>query len=97
MEVLAGAAYSSPLSEYSYLSVSSTPSNMGLPGKDGRDRDGFRGLWRKLKSPDQPDEVRHGSNHIRSCLIVFVHRAFPFTLMMLCLIHQYRHTLHRLQ
>jgi len=27
--------------------------------KDGRDeRDGFRGLWRKVKPQDKPDEVR---------------------------------------
>ncbi|KAI0688491.1 hypothetical protein BC835DRAFT_306317 [Cytidiella melzeri] len=56
IEVLAGAAYSSPRSKASVLVLRLFMITQSAD-KDGRhDRDGFRGLWRKVKSPDQPDE-----------------------------------------
>lgn len=59
LEVLAGAAYSSPHSERDISHFNFSNSSSRLTISDGRDKDGFRGLWRKVKAPDQPDEVCH--------------------------------------
>lgn len=57
LDVLAAATfYSTRTSEWSAVSLSVTAALILLPGKDSRN-EGFRGLWRKVKPLDKPDEV----------------------------------------
>ncbi len=69
LEVLAGAAYMSPPSKYHITPISDM--YQALPGSPfstvhptethilGRhDSHGFRTLWRKVKPPEKPEEVR---------------------------------------
>jgi hypothetical protein len=68
IEVLAGATYSSPRSMAPCLYHDDLFSYL-FSGKDSRhDRDGFRGLWRKVKAHGQPDEACFNRFYFHSCL-----------------------------
>ena len=55
LEVLAGAAFMSP------SGTSRAPPSRAVltpPAGGKHDKEGFRGLWRKVRAPEQPEEVR---------------------------------------
>ena len=46
--------------KYSAIGINADQCNVPVEPKDGRsDKDGFRGLWRRLKPADKPDEVNY--------------------------------------
>jgi hypothetical protein len=64
--------------KYSAIGINADQCDVPVESKDGRsDKDGFRGLWRRLKPADKPDEVNYFLSSLLSLLTILL-QGVPF-------------------